>query len=187
MTKGSLQSPGSLSHTGLDEGQVTCWNSWMRWSLFSLIAAVLALTVAATATYDPVVPARLIPLTCPELVRPPAGVRPDTTRQGSRARPALDGLAPTSGGRASRGRRSCGCTGRSRRCSGRGAVRLSGAWPRTVRMGVATVARCARAGNRGGSLLVPMAYPGAAGDQVPLARPFRSGRGKMPGIGCRKW
>ncbi|MGP4005603.1 hypothetical protein [Streptomyces sp. 4N124] len=21
--------------TGLDQGQVTCWNSWMRWSLFS--------------------------------------------------------------------------------------------------------------------------------------------------------
>ncbi|MEV6012042.1 hypothetical protein AB0M29_35220 [Streptomyces sp. NPDC051976] len=36
--------------TGLDEGQVTCWNSWMRWSLFSLIAAVLALTAAATTT-----------------------------------------------------------------------------------------------------------------------------------------
>ncbi|MDT0470516.1 IS701 family transposase, partial [Streptomyces sp. DSM 41699] len=35
--------------TGLDEGQVTCWNSWMRWSLFSLVAsAVLALTAAAT-------------------------------------------------------------------------------------------------------------------------------------------
>ncbi|MFJ8938836.1 transposase [Streptomyces sp. NPDC102365] len=34
--------------TGLDQGQVTCWNSWMRWSLFSLIAAaVLSLTAAA--------------------------------------------------------------------------------------------------------------------------------------------
>ncbi|ARP73817.1 transposase [Streptomyces pluripotens] len=52
---------------GLDEGQVTCWNSWMRWSLFSLIAsAVLALTAA---TVGPSAPARLIPLTCPELVR----------------------------------------------------------------------------------------------------------------------
>ncbi|MFE2185568.1 hypothetical protein [Streptomyces sp. NPDC059455] len=56
--------------TGLDEGQVTCWNSWMRWSLFSLIAsAVLALTAAATITVGPVGPARLVLLTCPELVR----------------------------------------------------------------------------------------------------------------------
>ncbi len=55
--------------TGLDEGQVTCWNSWMRWSLFSLVAsAVLALT-AATTTADPAGPVRLVPLTCPELVR----------------------------------------------------------------------------------------------------------------------
>lgn len=55
--------------TGLDQGQVTCWNSWMRWSLFSLIAAaVLALT--ATAVHDAAEdePA-LVPLSCPELVR----------------------------------------------------------------------------------------------------------------------
>ncbi|MEV5012927.1 IS701 family transposase [Streptomyces sp. NPDC055692] len=56
--------------TGLDEGQVTCWNSWMRWSLFSLIAAaVLALTAAATTSVGSAEPARLVPLTCPELVR----------------------------------------------------------------------------------------------------------------------
>jgi hypothetical protein len=56
--------------TGLDEGQVTCWNSWMHWSLFSLIAsAVLALTAAATVTVGPAGPVRLVPLTCPELVR----------------------------------------------------------------------------------------------------------------------
>jgi hypothetical protein len=56
--------------TGLDEGQVTCWNSWMRWSLFALIAsAVLALTAAATTTAGPASPARLVPLTCPEIVR----------------------------------------------------------------------------------------------------------------------
>ncbi|MEU6602374.1 hypothetical protein ABZ944_35320 [Streptomyces flaveolus] len=57
--------------TGLDEGQVTCWNSWMRWSLFSLIAAaaVLALTAAATTTVHPAGPPRLFPLTCPQLVR----------------------------------------------------------------------------------------------------------------------
>jgi hypothetical protein len=35
--------------TGLDQGQVTCWNSWMRWSLLSLLtAAVLAVTHART-------------------------------------------------------------------------------------------------------------------------------------------
>jgi SRSO17 transposase len=56
--------------TGLDEGQVTCWNSWMRWSLFSLVAsAVLALTTAATTTTGPAGPPQLVPLTCPELVR----------------------------------------------------------------------------------------------------------------------
>jgi SRSO17 transposase len=56
--------------TGLDEGQVTCWNSWMPWSLFSLItAALLALTAAGTTSTNSAEPARLIPLTCPELIR----------------------------------------------------------------------------------------------------------------------
>ena len=56
--------------TSLDQGQMTCWNSWMRWSLFSLIAqAVLALTLAATTNTAPAGPGRLVPLTCPELVR----------------------------------------------------------------------------------------------------------------------
>ncbi|MFF0087785.1 IS701 family transposase [Streptomyces canus] len=57
--------------TGLDQGQVTCWNSWMRWSLFSLIAAaVLALTLATVGEKTgPTRSARLVPLTCPELVR----------------------------------------------------------------------------------------------------------------------
>ncbi|MEV8562524.1 transposase [Streptomyces sp. NPDC051917] len=57
--------------TGLDQGQVTCWNSWMRWSLFSLIAAaVLALALASTTTHThPAGAAKLIPLSCPELVR----------------------------------------------------------------------------------------------------------------------
>ncbi|WP_164492539.1 hypothetical protein [Streptomyces sp. CNQ-509] len=36
--------------TGLDQGQVTCWNSWMRWPLFSLIAAAV-LTLTATAVH----------------------------------------------------------------------------------------------------------------------------------------
>ncbi|MEU1694957.1 hypothetical protein ABZ590_26825 [Streptomyces hirsutus] len=58
------------SFTGLDQGQVTCWNSWMRWSLFSLIAAaVLALTHTATTKAGPAGAARLIPLTCPGLLR----------------------------------------------------------------------------------------------------------------------
>lgn len=57
--------------TGLDQGQVTCWNSWMRWSLFSLIAAaILTLTLHTTMPRTPAGrPPRLVPLTCPELVR----------------------------------------------------------------------------------------------------------------------
>ncbi|MEU8523310.1 hypothetical protein [Streptomyces sp. NPDC048577] len=40
--------------TGLDQGQVTCWNSWMRWSLFSLIAAaVLALAFTTVREKSP--------------------------------------------------------------------------------------------------------------------------------------
>ncbi|MGW6674469.1 IS701 family transposase [Streptomyces vinaceus] len=55
--------------TGLDQGQVTCWNSWMRWSLFSLIAAaILALTVAAIDEDSEGQP-ELVALTCPELIR----------------------------------------------------------------------------------------------------------------------
>jgi hypothetical protein len=34
------------SPAGLDQGQATCWNSWMRWSLISLVVAAL-LAVAA--------------------------------------------------------------------------------------------------------------------------------------------
>jgi SRSO17 transposase len=42
---------GAKGITGLDQGQVTCWNSWMRWSLISLLAtAVLAVTRARTHT-----------------------------------------------------------------------------------------------------------------------------------------
>ncbi|WP_406191072.1 IS701 family transposase [Streptomyces sp. NBC_01017] len=55
--------------TGLDQGQVTCWNSWMRWSLFSLFAAVvLALTAAAIHEGSERQPG-LVPPTCPELIR----------------------------------------------------------------------------------------------------------------------
>ncbi|MFD0068432.1 hypothetical protein [Streptomyces sp. NPDC056690] len=58
-------------HAGLGQGQVTCWNSWMRWSLFSLVATtVLALILAAASEKSgEAQPARLIPLTCPELLR----------------------------------------------------------------------------------------------------------------------
>jgi SRSO17 transposase len=59
----------ATAFTGLDQGQVTCWNSWMRWSLFSLIAAaVLALTAAAVHDAAEDQPA-LVPLSCPELIR----------------------------------------------------------------------------------------------------------------------
>ncbi|MEV1086131.1 hypothetical protein AB0I98_49415 [Streptomyces sp. NPDC050211] len=51
----------SKGFTGLDQGQVTCWNSWMRWSLFSLIAAA----VHDAAEDEPA----LVPLSCPELIR----------------------------------------------------------------------------------------------------------------------
>ncbi|MER7959970.1 hypothetical protein [Streptomyces sp. NPDC096030] len=55
--------------TGLGQGQVTCWNSWMRWSLFSLTAAaVLALTAAAVHEDSEPQPG-LVPLTCPEPAR----------------------------------------------------------------------------------------------------------------------
>ncbi|MFD7205310.1 transposase [Streptomyces sp. NPDC059893] len=58
-------------HAGLGQGQVTCWNSWIRWSLFSLVATtVLALILAAASEKTgEAQPARLIPLTCPELLR----------------------------------------------------------------------------------------------------------------------
>ncbi|MEV0493622.1 hypothetical protein [Streptomyces atratus] len=42
---------GAKGTTGLDQGQVTCWNSWMRWSLISLMAATV-LTVTRTHTAD---------------------------------------------------------------------------------------------------------------------------------------
>jgi len=64
------------SLAGLDQGQVTCWNSWHRWSLISLIAIAL-LTVSTTAHHtaapddDEQVTETtpMIPLTRPELLR----------------------------------------------------------------------------------------------------------------------
>lgn len=62
------------SLAGLDEGQVTCWTSWMRWSLISLIAA--ALLAVATAQHHADSPDEsgaesgpMIALTRPELLR----------------------------------------------------------------------------------------------------------------------
>ncbi|MFE8950734.1 transposase [Streptomyces sp. NPDC007856] len=53
---------------GLDEGQTTCWNSWMRWTLISMLAAaVLAVTRARTTT--PAGPARLVAANARELIR----------------------------------------------------------------------------------------------------------------------
>jgi len=65
------------SLTGLDQGQVTCWNSWHRWSLISLIAAALLSVstalhrIADVARTDESAPAEaaMIPLTRPELLR----------------------------------------------------------------------------------------------------------------------
>jgi SRSO17 transposase len=57
------------SLTGLDQGQVTCWNSWMRWSLVSLVAAaLLAVALARTRPASQEPEAGLIPLTRPELL-----------------------------------------------------------------------------------------------------------------------
>jgi SRSO17 transposase len=57
------------SLTGLDHGQVTCWNSWMRWSLISLIAAALLAVALARIRSAHSPPATdLIPLTRPELL-----------------------------------------------------------------------------------------------------------------------
>ena len=65
------------SLTGLDQGQVTCWNSWHRWSLISLIAAaLLSVSTARHRTADHIHPdgpapakAAMIPFTRPELLR----------------------------------------------------------------------------------------------------------------------
>ncbi|MEV6576480.1 hypothetical protein [Streptomyces sp. NPDC051577] len=65
------------SLTGLDQEQVTCWNSWHRWSLVSLIAAALLSVGAALhratdlahASEPAPAPAAMIPLSRPELLR----------------------------------------------------------------------------------------------------------------------
>jgi SRSO17 transposase len=64
------------SLAGLDQGQVTCWNSWHRWSLISLIAAALLAvstspprTATLTGDGQDTGKAPMIPLTRPELLR----------------------------------------------------------------------------------------------------------------------
>lgn len=53
---------------GLDQGQATCWNSWMRWTLISMLAAaVLAVTRAGATTADPT--GELVPVSSRELLR----------------------------------------------------------------------------------------------------------------------
>lgn len=62
---------GAKGHAGLDQGQVTCWNSWMRWSLISLLAAaVLAVTHAHSRTTDKLdtTDAELVPASPHELL-----------------------------------------------------------------------------------------------------------------------
>lgn len=54
---------------GLDQGQTTCWNSWMRWTLISMLAAaVLAVTRARTTTAT-TADSELVPASGRELLR----------------------------------------------------------------------------------------------------------------------
>lgn len=62
--------------TGLDQGQVTCWNSWHRWSLISIVAAALLAVglvlheAAAPGTQEEdTAKTPMISLTRPELLR----------------------------------------------------------------------------------------------------------------------
>ncbi|WP_055496004.1 hypothetical protein [Streptomyces sp. TP-A0356] len=56
------------SACGLDQGQTTCWNSWMRWSLISMLAAaVLAVTRLRTTAHA--TRGRLVPVSARELLR----------------------------------------------------------------------------------------------------------------------
>ncbi|MGI5133943.1 MULTISPECIES: IS701 family transposase [unclassified Streptomyces] len=56
---------------GLDQGQTTCWNSWMRWTLISMLAAaVLTITrLRTTAASSPPGPLRLVAASARELLR----------------------------------------------------------------------------------------------------------------------
>jgi SRSO17 transposase len=56
---------------GLDQGQTTCWNSWMRWTLISMLAtAVLAITRARTTSDEAgTTDTELVPASARELLR----------------------------------------------------------------------------------------------------------------------
>ncbi|MEY9998108.1 SRSO17 transposase [Streptomyces sp. V4I8] len=55
---------------GLDQGQTTCWNSWMRWTLISMLAAaVLTVTRVRTAAASPTGPAGIVTASARELLR----------------------------------------------------------------------------------------------------------------------
>jgi hypothetical protein len=69
------------SACGLDQGQTTCWNSWMRWTFISmLVAAVLAVTrlrATAQTTHGRLV--RSAPANCSACCGPPCCPRPAAT------------------------------------------------------------------------------------------------------------
>ncbi|MGI5133601.1 IS701 family transposase [Streptomyces sp. CA-106110] len=53
---------------GLDQGQTTCWNSWMRWTLISMLAAAV-LAVARARTTTATTSSELVPPSGRELLR----------------------------------------------------------------------------------------------------------------------
>ncbi|ANZ21633.1 transposase [Streptomyces noursei ATCC 11455] len=80
---------------GLDQGQTTCWNSWMRWTLISMLAAaVLAVTRAHTVTAT-TTDSELVPASGRELLRLLQGTGPAPPPTRPRPPPALVRLAPS--------------------------------------------------------------------------------------------
>jgi SRSO17 transposase len=58
--------------SGLDKGQVTCWNSWHRWTALSLLAYIFLTIAAALERHQDAeasTAADMIPVTVPELLR----------------------------------------------------------------------------------------------------------------------
>ena len=53
---------------GLDQGQTTCWNSWMRWTFISVLAAAV-LAVTRPRTTAQATRSRLVPVSARELLR----------------------------------------------------------------------------------------------------------------------
>ncbi|MDQ1024669.1 SRSO17 transposase [Streptomyces umbrinus] len=54
---------------GLDQGQTTCWNSWMRWTLISLLAAAVLAVIRARTTTATTTGSELVPASGRELLR----------------------------------------------------------------------------------------------------------------------